>query len=147
MGTEGQVVGIDSDDSALAAASALISSAGLTNASVRVGNADDTGLPEASFDVVMTRHVLVHNGGAEQRIVDHLASLVRPGGALYLLDAYARGFGMYPEPAGLQDLFDRYLEFLAAKGSDLRIGLRLSHLVRDAGLLLEDFGDWSPSSR
>ncbi len=80
VGTEGQVVGLDSDDSAIAAASALISSAGVTNASVRVGRADDTGLPEASFDVVMMRHVLAHNGGAEQRIVDHLATLVRPGG-------------------------------------------------------------------
>ena len=144
VGTEGQVVGLDSDNSAIAAASALISSTGWTNASVRVGRADDTGLPEASFDVVMTRHVLAHNGGAEQRIVDHLATLVRPGGALYVLDAHVRGFAMYPEPAGLEDLFDRYLEFLAAKGSDLRIGLRLNHLVKAAGLLVEDFRGWIP---
>ena len=124
VGTEGQVVGLDSDESAVAAASALIASTGLPNASFMVGKADDTGLPEAGFDVVMMRHVLAHNGGAEQRIVDHLATLVRPGGALYLLDAHLKAIAMYPEPAGLQDLFDRYQEFLAAKGSDLRIGLR-----------------------
>lgn len=144
VGTEGQVVGLDSDESAVAAASALIASTGLPSASVKVGKADDTGLPEAGFDVVMMRHVLAHNGGAEQRIVDHLATLVRPGGALYLLDAHVRAIAMYPEPAGLEDLFERYLKFLAARGSDLRIGLRLSHLVRAAGLLVEDFRGWIP---
>ena len=144
VGSEGQVVGLDSDESAVAAASALIASTGLTNASVRVGKADDTGLPEAGFDVVMMRHVLAHNGGAEQRIVDHLATLVRPGGALYLLDAHLRAITMYPEPAGLQDLFDRYIAFLSARGSDIRIGLRLSHLVKAAGLLVEDFRGWIP---
>ena len=96
VGSEGEVVGLDSDESAVAAASALIASTGLTNASVRVGKADDTGLPEAGFDVVMMRHVLAHNGGAEQRIVDHLATLVRPGGALYLVDAHLQAIAMYP---------------------------------------------------
>jgi ubiquinone/menaquinone biosynthesis C-methylase UbiE len=144
VGSEGHVVGLDSDESAVAAASALIESSGLTNASVRPGKADDTGLPEAGFDVVMMRHVLAHNGGAEQRIVDHLATLVRPGGALYLLDVHLKAVAIYPEPAGLQDLFERYLAFLVGRGSDVRIGLRLSHLVKTAGLLVEDFRGWIP---
>ncbi len=46
---------------------------------------------------------------------------------------------MYPQPAGLEDLFDRYVEFLIDKGTDPRIGLRLSHLLKAAGLLVEDF--------
>ena len=92
----------------------------------------------------MTLHVLAHDGGAEQRIVDHLATLIQPGGALYVLDAHVRRFAMYSERAGLEDLFDRYLEFLAATGSDLRIGLRLSHLIKTAELLVEDFRGWIP---
>ena len=90
VGAGGEVVGIDGDESAVAAATALIASTGLENASVRLGNADRTGLPEGAFDVVMMRHVLAHNGGTEQRIVDHLATLVRPGGALYLVDAHLK---------------------------------------------------------
>ena len=92
----------------------------------------------------MLRHVLAHNGGAEQQIVDHLVTLVRPGGALYLLDAHLQGMAMYPEPAGIADLFDRYRAFLAARGTDLRIGLRLAHLAEAAGLTVEAFRGWMP---
>lgn len=58
----------------------------LRNADVRRGQATDTGLGADSFDVAVLRHVLAHNGGTEQAIVDHLAALVRPGGAVYLVD-------------------------------------------------------------
>jgi hypothetical protein len=34
----------------------------------------------------MLRHVLAHNGGAEDVIVAHLAALLRPGGCPYLVD-------------------------------------------------------------
>jgi SAM-dependent methyltransferase len=144
VGAGGEVIGIDGDESAVAAATALIASTGLENASVRLGSADRTGLPEGAFDVVMMRHVLGHNGGTEQRIVDHLATLVRPGGALYLVDAHLKAIATYPEPAELEDLFDRYLAFLTARGSDPRIGLRLSHLAKSAGLTVEVFRGWIP---
>ena len=55
--------------------------AGLANVSVAEARADHTGLEPGSLDVVMLRHVLAHNGGAEDAIVGHLATLVRPGGS------------------------------------------------------------------
>ena len=86
VGVDGRVHAVDADPAAVAAASALAAAAGLANVSVAEGRADRTGLEAGSLDVVMLRHVLAHNGGAEDAIVGHLATLVRPGGCLYLVD-------------------------------------------------------------
>ena len=57
--------------------------------SVRRGARRGHGPAPGHFDVAVLRHVLAHNGGGEQAIVDHLARLVRPGGHVYLLDVDA----------------------------------------------------------
>ncbi len=67
VGPQGTVIGVDNAAEAVAAAASLIEVEGLVNASVREGRADDTGLASGTFDVVMQRHVLIHNGGRETR--------------------------------------------------------------------------------
>ena len=62
-------------------AGALVAAAGLGNVTVTEARADRTGLEAGSLDAVMLRHVLAHNGGAEDAIVAHLATLVHPGAA------------------------------------------------------------------
>lgn len=39
---------------------------------LRLGEAEATGLPRAYYDVAVLSHVLAHNGGREQAIMDHL---------------------------------------------------------------------------
>jgi hypothetical protein len=94
-------------------------------------------------DTAVLRHVLAHNGGAEQRIVDHLASLVRPGGHVYLLDvdmtAGTAGRGL----PGAPDLHARYLRWHEHQGNDPRIGRRLADLGRAAGLAVEEYRGWT----
>ena len=85
VGPTGHVVGIDGDPEAVVAARSALAAARATvpriaTGEVHEGRADSTGLPPESVDTAVLRHVLAHNGGAEQRIVDHLATLVRPGG-------------------------------------------------------------------
>jgi hypothetical protein len=87
----------------------------------------------------MLRHVLAHNGGAEDAIVAHLATLVRPGGCLYLVDADGTAFRTLPEQADLADLNERYAAFRAARGDDNRAGLRLADRLVRAGLELVEF--------
>ena len=87
VGPEGRVQAVDADPAAVAAAGALVAAAALANVSVAEGRADRTALEPGSLDAVMLRHVLAHNGGAEDAIVAHLATLPRPGGCLYLVDA------------------------------------------------------------
>lgn len=48
--------------------------------------------------MAMLRHVLAHNGGQEQAIVGHLATLIRPGGSVYLADGDQSGFRILGRP-------------------------------------------------
>jgi len=86
VGPGGHVVAVERDESAIAAAREVIRQSGVDNVNLHSGEAAATGIATGSVDVVMMRHVLAHNGGREQAIVDHLVTLVRPGGAVYLAD-------------------------------------------------------------
>jgi SAM-dependent methyltransferase len=139
VGPDGQVEAVDADPDAVAAARALAAAAGLGNVTVGQARADHTGLEPGSLDVVMLRHVLAHNGGAEDAIVGHLATLVRPGGCLYLVDADGTAIRTLPEHADLDDLADRYGAFRSARGDDNRAGLRLADRLVRAGLEVVEF--------
>lgn len=134
VGESGSVVGVDGDPGAVAAANAVVTLSGLKNARAQLGHADETGLEPGSFDVVVMRHVLAHNGTGEQRIVDHLASLVRPGGCVYLVDVDGTAMRLLPADSDLLDLRERYQAFHEAQGNDLQVGLRLAQLLSNAGL-------------
>jgi SAM-dependent methyltransferase len=134
VGPQGRVHAVDGDPAAVAAARALVAAAGLGNVSVTEARADRTGLEAGSLDAVMLRHVLAHNGGAEDAIVAHLATLVRPGGCLYLVDADGTAIRTLPEHADLTDLNERYGAFRTARGDDNRAGLRLADRLVRAGL-------------
>lgn len=142
VGPAGQVTGVDGDETAVAQARAMVESAGWTNVEVRSGRAEGTGLEPASLDAVMMRHVLAHNGPIETEIVDHLATLVRPGGHVYLVDVETSLFRMDPAHPDVEDLNDRYRAFHADKGNDLRVGMRLPDLMEGAGLVVEDYRGW-----
>src|SRR5206468_12871357 len=87
VGPTARVVALDRDPAAADAARANAARAGADNVSVGVGDAYESGVDHGSVDVVMIRHVLAHNGGLEEEMVAHAASLVRPGGSVYLVDA------------------------------------------------------------
>jgi ubiquinone/menaquinone biosynthesis C-methylase UbiE len=134
VGPDGLVVGIDSDPEAIERAKEMIQNARLTNASAKTGSADQTGLCAASFDTAVIRHMLSHNGGREQSIVDHVTTLLRPGGCLYLVDTEATAIRHWPPIPALAAMNERYVAFHTAQGNDLQIGLRLAALLSDAGL-------------
>lgn len=138
VGAGGAADGIDGDAAAVAAAGAY--TADLSQVTVRRGAADATGLEPGAYDTVMVRHVLAHNGPREREIVAHLAGLLRPGGCLYLADVDSRSLRTDPEPEpDLDDIAERYRRFHAARGNDLRTGLRLDKLLRGAGLAVEAY--------
>ena len=132
VGPAGRVVAVDREAEAVAAARAAAS--GVDNLSVDVGDADDTGIPPDSVDVVMIRHVLAHNGPRLESIVAHAASLVRPGGWVYLADVEASALRARPPDPDFDDLNDRYRQWHEQQGNDLSVGLRLAELLAGAGL-------------
>lgn len=134
VGPQGSVDGVDADPAAVAAAEQLLSRQGARHAGVRQGSATASGLPAASYDVVMLRHVLAHNGGEEAAIVRHLAELVRPGGAVYVVDVDLTGIRLHPRIPEALEMQEAYARFHAQRGNDPSIGLRLGELLRQAGL-------------
>lgn len=139
VGPSGRVIGVEREDEALVAGRQVVAESGLDNVQLRQGTATESGIPAGSVDVAMLRHVLAHNGGDEQDIVDHLASLIRPGGSVYLVDVDLTGMRMLDGDPDLADLGDRYAAFHAARGNDPLIGLRLGQLLTRAGLELAEF--------
>jgi SAM-dependent methyltransferase len=136
---DGRVWALDRDRDALRVARALADDSGV-EITTEERPADATGLPEGTFDLVMLRHVLAHNGGSEQAIVDHLATLVRPGGSVYLVDVdIARTGFRAPVDPSIEELLDRYQELHRRRGNDLRVGARLDQLLTAAGLDLAHF--------
>ncbi|MGH3929192.1 MAG: methyltransferase domain-containing protein [Pseudonocardiaceae bacterium] len=137
VGETGRADGVDIDAGTVATAEEAI--ADLAQATVSVGNADASGLTPGEYDVAMCRHVLAHNGGREATIVAHLSELVRPGGAVYLVDIDGTTMRMYPEIPDFTDLHTRYVEFHRAQGNDITIGQTLGSLLESAGLNVEVF--------
>jgi hypothetical protein len=83
--------------------------------------------------------VLAHNGGAEDAIVGHLATLLRPGGCLYLVDVDVTAARFVPEDPDIMDLMDRYAAFHTSLGNDMRAGLRLGERLARADLDVVEF--------
>ncbi len=136
VGPQGRVVAVERDPAALETARQLLADVGAANVELRRGTASDTGIEPGSVDVVMVRHVLAHNGPDEQRIVDHLATLVRPGGSVYLVDADGSAMRLRGADPVVEELSERYVELHRRRGNDLLTGLRLDQLLVRARLEL-----------
>ncbi len=142
VGPKGSVIGIDADPAAVSMAIEEIE--GLEQADARIGPATRTGLNPDSYDAVMCRHVLAHNGGHEADIVAHLAALAVPGGCVYLADVDITALRNTANDPDLDELSERYHEFQRARGNDLCVGLRLGDLLIDAGLTVERYACRAP---
>lgn len=94
----------------------------------------ELGFPDASFDLVVCRHVVQAIPHAE-RVLAELTRVTRPGGALHLV---AEDYGMiHFEPRTLDaDEFWRTgpVEFGRALGTDLHVGRKTYRLLRALGL-------------
>ncbi len=141
-GDGGEVVGVEPDPTARAAAAQAINDFGLTNARVIDGKGTSSGLDEGVWDAVMVRHVLFHVGADAQDLVAHAAALVRPGGHVYLVDTDLGGARCEPDPTGAFEIFRRYADFQRARANDPAIGPRLHVLLAGARLDVTAVDAW-----
>lgn len=136
VGPTGHVAGVDREPDAVAHAQQMVADAGLGNVVVRQGPATATGLEPGSFDVVNVRQVLAHNTAAERTaIVAHALDLLRPGGALYVVDTDLSAVRLDPPNEDLAHLLDAYNAHLAAKGTPATVGPNLGSLLLDGGFV------------
>lgn len=142
VGPSGRADGIDNDPRAIEFARDEV--AAMPQASAAKGEASASGLDEGVYDVAVCRHVLAHNSDLEQSITDHLAALVRPGGAVYLVDFHWPAMSIWPPQPDLEQLAERYVALHARNGNDLCVGMRLGSLLARAGLAVEHFACEAP---
>ncbi|WP_345783280.1 methyltransferase domain-containing protein [Actinomycetospora termitidis] len=139
VGVHGVLRGVDADPDMVERARADAAAAGADNVGVSRGDADDSGLPAGEFDCVLVRLVLLHNGGREQAIVDHAASLVRPGGVVFLYDLDTTMVRVVPPTAPVSEMGERFHDYQRRVGNDPGVGTRLPELLESAGLTVEAF--------
>jgi SAM-dependent methyltransferase len=135
-GPDGRVVGIEGDAKQLSAARRLAAAEGEADrVEWRRGDALALPLRKAEwgrFDVAHARFVLEHVGEPE-RVVEQMVSAVRRGGRVVLSDDDHQVLRFWPEPPGLNDLWQTYIRAYDRLGCDPFIGRRLVALLHGAG--------------
>jgi len=135
VGASGRIVGLDMDAAQLEIVSAEAAAQNLHNIDYRLGNVLDSPQDLGSFDLVYTRFLLCHLSKPTEALL-WMVRCLKPGGALAIEDCDFSGHFCYPpSPA-----FDRYVilcgEVMRRRGGDPQIGLKLPHMLTEAGLRL-----------
>lgn len=131
-----RVLGIERDAAQRARAEELALEAGdAARVEFRAGDALNLPLTpkeHASFDLAHTRFLLEHVPDP-QAVVTQMVGALRPGGRLILADDDHAVLRLWPEPAGVMEVWTAYLRTYACIGCDPFIGRRLVELIANAG--------------
>jgi ubiquinone/menaquinone biosynthesis C-methylase UbiE len=128
---DGTVTGLDLDTTMLEHARELMS--GSERVRFVQASAAATGLPSASFDVVVARFLLQHLSNVGT-VLTELKRVLRPRGRLIVADAdFAFSTVFEPEPTFVRQLIDAVMAAQRAQGGDPSIGRKLPRLLREAG--------------
>jgi len=134
VGNTGHVIGIDRSRESVALARRFVADRALKHVEVLQGDATATGLPEASFDLVHARLVLV-NVPYVDAVVREMVRLARPGGVVASHEADYLSHFCDPPLRAWDRLFEIFKRYSSANGVDLFVGRRTHRLFREAGLV------------
>ncbi|HEX6608836.1 MAG TPA: methyltransferase domain-containing protein [Chloroflexia bacterium] len=133
VGADGRVVGVDVDDTQLAAARAYVADNGFTNVEIRKADAYNTGLASEAFDLVHVRFLFAPVGRDEELLAEMLR-LTKPGGLLVIQEPDATPWTCLPASAAWNQLKTTILAAFRLGGGDFNAGQRTYKMLRDAGL-------------
>jgi ubiquinone/menaquinone biosynthesis C-methylase UbiE len=134
MAADAHVDAIDISDDQVKVARTTPAAAGSASIHYAVGSAYESGLPSESYDVVFCRLVLLHLKEA-QKAVDHMASLLEPGGKLVLVDMDVQSMFTTPPSEHLKTFLTvNAILHQENIGVNYAIGRKLNEMVIAAGL-------------
>jgi ubiquinone/menaquinone biosynthesis C-methylase UbiE len=134
VGLKGSVVGVEKNDLSVETAKRFVADQKFNNVEVMHGDASATRLPEASFDLVHARLVLVNVPDVDA-VVYEMTRLARPGGLVASHEADYLSHCCDPPLRAWDRLFEIFKKYSSANGIDLYVGRRTHRLFRDAGLI------------
>lgn len=129
---DGEIVGIEPDESIVAKARAEAAGRGVPNARFETGDVYALAYPDGAFDVVHAHQVLQH-------LTDPVAALremrrvCAPGGYVAARDADYAAMTWYPEVAGLTEWLDLYHRVARGNDAEPDAGRHLLAWARAAG--------------
>ena len=133
VGKTGSVIGLEREQRFVAMAKSEISQRGLNNVEVVQGDALNTGLPKAEFDLVHERLVMI-NVPTREALLREMISLLRPGGTIVLEDVDDISYTCVPLHQSWTILLDAFHAAFHANGGNAFIGRELTRYLRDAGI-------------
>jgi SAM-dependent methyltransferase len=133
VGPAGHVTGLEVNPANVTLAREFAAERGLANVDIVQGDAQRTGLPSSSFDLVHARTLLINIPGPAS-VVAEMVRLARPGGWVAALEPDAALTLCYPPHPAWDRLVQMFLSVHRDDDADPFIGRRLPELFRQAGL-------------
>jgi SAM-dependent methyltransferase len=131
VGSSGQVVGTDVDESLLGAARSFLETEGISNVELLVDDLFESKLEPQAFDLVHARFVIAPLGRGREQVNLH-RRLVRPGGSLVLEEWDLGSWHFNPPAPAAERLIQLLSEIFAALGGEA--GRGLPELLQEVGI-------------
>ncbi|ATL86348.1 class I SAM-dependent methyltransferase [Streptomyces malaysiensis subsp. malaysiensis] len=129
---QGQVTGVDAEESVLERARAVAEERGLANVSFAVADVHALDHPDDSFCVVHAHQVLQHVGDPVGALRE-MRRVCAPGGIVAVRDSDYAAMTWYPSVPGLDSWLDLYRRVARANGGEPDAGRRLRSWALEAG--------------
>lgn len=131
VGPNGRVVGVEADNELLQAAQQYGQAAEIGEVELINGDATNTGLPSATFDLVHTRFLFPH---VEPKVLlNEMMRLAKPRAIIAAQEPDHSSWNFYPPCEEWPELLKLLEKALAMRG-DINIGRRMYTLFQEAGL-------------
>jgi len=134
VGASGKVIGLDVDPKLIDAARVLGQEKGWDNVELREGDALQTHLDPASFDIVHVRALLAPLWQHKDTLLREMLALTRPGGVVALQEPDVSSWTLCPPPPFWAKFKEAIVGAYNAGGSDINAGQHTYGLVHQAGL-------------
>src|SRR5690349_14467910 len=132
-GPGAEVIGLERDPNMLEFGHELLAERGLDSVRLIQGDAHETGLPSASFDLAHSRLLLV-NVPNPMGVVGEMVRITRPGGWVALEEVDWVSWVCEPMHPAWMRLLNINAEIWGKRGMDVNVGRKLPRLLTHAGL-------------